>query len=184
LHADFVIAHPERIKDPTANLKGSSSDPSTSLAMTGYKVITQYAVARKTQRRIGYSHDRHAGRYNPKWRCFWRMVDVAKWTWAAAFSLRKQRKRASLRSQWRACHFFNRSGRDTVTCYAWVEKNRATSMTIPVEVWVERFREHGRQIPGDRAAFSFTSRLMMPAGQFRCNGKATSFRMWLVQRSR
>src|SRR5437773_9679713 len=45
--------------------------------MTGYKVITQYAVARKTQRRIGYSHDRHAGRYKPKWRCFWRMVDVA-----------------------------------------------------------------------------------------------------------
>ena len=45
--------------------------------MAGYKVITQYAVARKTQRRIGYSHDRHAGRYKPKWRCFWWMVDVA-----------------------------------------------------------------------------------------------------------
>src|SRR5438477_12059908 len=45
--------------------------------MTGYKMITQYAVARKAQRRIGYSHDRHASRYKPKWRCFWRMVDVA-----------------------------------------------------------------------------------------------------------
>src|SRR5437870_11055386 len=35
---------------------------------------------------------------------------------------------------------------DTVACYAWVEKIGRTSMTIPVEVWVERFREHGRQI--------------------------------------
>src|SRR5438045_9607022 len=32
---------------------------------------------------------------------------------------------------------------DTVTCYAWVEKIGRTSMTITVEVWVERFREHG-----------------------------------------
>src|SRR4029078_9018176 len=32
---------------------------------------------------------------------------------------------------------------DTVTCYAWVEKIGQTSMTIPVEVWGETFREHG-----------------------------------------
>src|SRR5207302_10460436 len=48
-----------------------------SLAMTDYKLITQYAVARKTQRRIGHSHHRPAGRHKPQWRCFWRMVDVA-----------------------------------------------------------------------------------------------------------
>src|SRR5205085_7764297 len=35
------------------------------------------AVARKTERRIGYSYHRHAGRYKPQWRYFWRMVDVA-----------------------------------------------------------------------------------------------------------
>src|SRR5438046_5541534 len=35
---------------------------------------------------------------------------------------------------------------DRVACYAWVEKVGRTSMRIPVEVWVERFRGHGRQI--------------------------------------
>src|ERR1051325_8189928 len=34
---------------------------------------------------------------------------------------------------------------DTVACYACVEKVGRTSMTIPVEVWVERFRDHGPQ---------------------------------------
>ncbi|MBA3881820.1 MAG: acyl-CoA thioesterase [Chthoniobacterales bacterium] len=29
---------------------------------------------------------------------------------------------------------------DTVACYAWVEKIGRTSMTIPVEVWVQRYR--------------------------------------------
>src|SRR5437588_7308143 len=47
------------------------------LAMTGYKVITQYAGARKTKRGTGYSHHRDAGGYKPQWRYFWRMVDVA-----------------------------------------------------------------------------------------------------------
>jgi acyl-CoA thioesterase YciA len=28
---------------------------------------------------------------------------------------------------------------DTVACYAWVEKIGTTSMTIPVEVWVQRY---------------------------------------------
>src|ERR1700757_1141819 len=28
---------------------------------------------------------------------------------------------------------------DTVACYAWVEKIGRTSMTIPVEVWVNRY---------------------------------------------
>ena len=28
---------------------------------------------------------------------------------------------------------------DTVACYAWVEKIGRTSMTIPVEVWVQRY---------------------------------------------
>jgi acyl-CoA thioesterase YciA len=35
---------------------------------------------------------------------------------------------------------------DTVACYARVEKIGRTSMQIPVEVWVERFKEHGASI--------------------------------------
>jgi acyl-CoA thioesterase YciA len=46
---------------------------------------------------------------------------------------------------------------DTVTCYAWVEKIGQTSMTIPVEVWVERFREHGRQILVTRGVFVYVA---------------------------
>ena len=46
---------------------------------------------------------------------------------------------------------------DTVTCYAWVEKIGRTSMTIPVEVWVERFREHGRQILVTRGVFVYVA---------------------------
>jgi acyl-CoA thioesterase YciA len=42
---------------------------------------------------------------------------------------------------------------DTVACYAWVEKIGRTSMTIPVEVWVERFREHGTQVLVTRGVF-------------------------------
>jgi len=39
---------------------------------------------------------------------------------------------------------------DTVACYAWVEKIGRTSMTIPVEVWVERYMsgEEGRVTHG------------------------------------
>src|SRR5438309_2515085 len=54
---------------------------------------------------------------------------------------------------------------DTVTCYAWVEKFGRTSMTIPVEVWVERFREHGIQVLVTRASL-FTWRWTRLAGQF------------------
>ena len=46
---------------------------------------------------------------------------------------------------------------DTVTCYAWVEKVGRTSMTIPVEVWVERFREHDRQILVTRGVFVYVA---------------------------
>jgi hypothetical protein len=62
------------LRENRGNLKGGSSgslDPFDfaqgwlSLGMTGYKVITQYAVARKTKRRTGYSHDRDAGGYKP-----------------------------------------------------------------------------------------------------------------------
>src|SRR5205814_9106047 len=35
---------------------------------------------------------------------------------------------------------------DTVACYARSEKIVRTSMIISGEAWVERFREHGRQI--------------------------------------
>jgi acyl-CoA thioesterase YciA len=34
---------------------------------------------------------------------------------------------------------------DTVACYAWVEKIGRTSITIPVEVWVRRYRTGERE---------------------------------------
>ena len=46
---------------------------------------------------------------------------------------------------------------DTVACYAWVEKIGRTSITIPVEVWVERFREHGKQILVTRGVFIYVA---------------------------
>ena len=46
---------------------------------------------------------------------------------------------------------------DTVACYAWVEKIGRTSMTIPVEVWVERFREHGTQVLVTRGVFIYVA---------------------------
>src|SRR6266516_3395953 len=46
---------------------------------------------------------------------------------------------------------------DTVECYAWVEKIGRTSMTIPVTVWVERFRENGRQILVTRGVFVYVA---------------------------
>jgi acyl-CoA thioesterase YciA len=46
---------------------------------------------------------------------------------------------------------------DTVACYAWVEKIGRTSMKIPVEVWVERFREHQTPILVTRAAFVYVA---------------------------
>ena len=42
---------------------------------------------------------------------------------------------------------------DTVDCYAWVERIGRTSMTIPVEVWVQRNRI-GKQIRVTRAVFT------------------------------
>src|SRR5437667_9475990 len=46
---------------------------------------------------------------------------------------------------------------DTVACYAWVEKVGRTSMTIPVEVWVERLREHGRHILVTGGGFAYVA---------------------------
>ena len=42
---------------------------------------------------------------------------------------------------------------DTVDCYAWVERIGRTSMTIPVEVWVQRNRL-GQQMRVTRAVFT------------------------------
>ena len=42
---------------------------------------------------------------------------------------------------------------DTVDCYAWVERIGRTSMTIPVEVWVQRNRL-GKQMRVTRAVFT------------------------------
>ena len=46
---------------------------------------------------------------------------------------------------------------DTVACYAWVEKVGRTSMTIPVEVWVERFKEHSAPILVTRGVFVYVA---------------------------
>jgi acyl-CoA thioesterase YciA len=46
---------------------------------------------------------------------------------------------------------------DTVACYAWVEKIGRTSMKIPVEVWVERFRQHSAPILVTRGVFVYVA---------------------------
>jgi acyl-CoA thioesterase YciA len=46
---------------------------------------------------------------------------------------------------------------DTVACYAWVDKIGRTSMKIPVEVWVERFREHGAPILVTHGVFIYVA---------------------------
>jgi acyl-CoA thioesterase YciA len=46
---------------------------------------------------------------------------------------------------------------DTVACYAWVEKIGRTSLKIPVEVWVERFKEHGAPILVTRGVFIYVA---------------------------
>jgi acyl-CoA thioesterase YciA len=46
---------------------------------------------------------------------------------------------------------------DTVTCYARVEKIGRTSMKIPVEVWVERFREHDAPILVTHGVFVYVA---------------------------
>src|SRR4026208_915616 len=48
-------------------------------------------------------------------------------------------------------------GGDTVTWYAWVGKGGRTSMAIRVEVGVERFREHRRQILVTRGVFVYVA---------------------------
>ncbi|MFN2508609.1 MAG: acyl-CoA thioesterase [Chthoniobacterales bacterium] len=45
---------------------------------------------------------------------------------------------------------------DTVACYAWVERIGRTSMTIPVEVWVQRFMD-GRQVLVTRGVFTYVA---------------------------
>ncbi len=46
---------------------------------------------------------------------------------------------------------------DTVACYAWVEKIGRSSMKIPVEAWVERFRKHGGPIRVTRGVFIYVA---------------------------
>ena len=45
---------------------------------------------------------------------------------------------------------------DTVACYAWVEKIGTTSMTIPVEVWVQRYMS-GEQVRVTRGVFIYVA---------------------------
>jgi len=45
---------------------------------------------------------------------------------------------------------------DTVTCYARVEKIGRTSMTIPVEVWVQRYMS-GEQVRVTHAVFTYVA---------------------------
>ena len=45
---------------------------------------------------------------------------------------------------------------DRVACYAWVEKIGRTSMRIPVEAWVERYRT-GEQVRVTHAVFTYVA---------------------------
>jgi acyl-CoA thioesterase YciA len=67
---------------------------------------------------------------------------------------------------------------DTVACYAWVEKIGRTSMTIPVEVWVERFRERSTQVP------SHARRLYLRCGRRRRPADSSTARWRLILRGR
>ena len=67
---------------------------------------------------------------------------------------------------------------DAVACYAWVEKIGRTSMTIPVEVWVERFRERGTQGP------SHTWRLYLRCRRRRRPADSSTARWRLILRRR
>lgn len=46
---------------------------------------------------------------------------------------------------------------DTVACYARVEKIGRSSIKIPVEVWVERFRQHGAPVLVTRGVFIYVA---------------------------
>jgi acyl-CoA thioesterase YciA len=45
---------------------------------------------------------------------------------------------------------------DTVACYAWVDKIGRTSMTIPVEVWVQRYMS-GEQVRVTHGVFTYVA---------------------------
>ncbi|MDQ6809660.1 MAG: acyl-CoA thioester hydrolase YciA [Verrucomicrobiota bacterium] len=45
---------------------------------------------------------------------------------------------------------------DAVACYAWVEKIGRSSMTIPVEVWVQRYME-GQQYRVTQGVFTYVA---------------------------
>jgi acyl-CoA thioesterase YciA len=45
---------------------------------------------------------------------------------------------------------------DTVACYAWLEKIGRTSMTIPVEVWVHRYKT-GEELRVTRGVFTYVA---------------------------
>lgn len=45
---------------------------------------------------------------------------------------------------------------DAVACYAWVEKVGRSSMTIPVEVWVQRYME-GQQYRVTQGVFTYVA---------------------------
>ena len=45
---------------------------------------------------------------------------------------------------------------DTVACYAWLEKIGRTSMTIPVEVWVQRYKT-GERLRVTRGVFTYVA---------------------------
>jgi acyl-CoA thioesterase YciA len=45
---------------------------------------------------------------------------------------------------------------DTVACYAWVERIGRTSMTIPVEVWVQRYMS-GEQVRVTHGVFTYVA---------------------------
>lgn len=45
---------------------------------------------------------------------------------------------------------------DTVACYAWLEKIGRTSMTIPVEVWVHRYKT-GEQLRVTHGVFTYVA---------------------------
>ena len=135
----------------------SARDPSTSLGMTRYKMSIHMVSPEKPKgelviRTIAMPRDT-----NPNGDVFggWLMSQM---DLGSGILASKTARARVVTVAMEGLSFLEPVGvGDTVACYAWVEKVGRTSMTIPVEVWVERFREHGTQVLVTRGVFIYVA---------------------------
>ena len=106
--------------------------------------------------RTRHSDHRHAEGYESKWGRVRRLVDVANGSWQ--WNPGDQNSQVPCRYGGHGGHVVSQPVRvgDTVACYARVEKIGRTSMTIPVEAWVRRYRS-GELVRVTRAVFTYVA---------------------------